>query len=516
MYIGHEKIANILKKYESRICKADADHCITGFEPLDLSVKPYTKHMLYLVFSPEELKDAELVPYINLLIFSPDKKDAAEYLDPEIPVNYTLLYTDETDMVIRMLREFFNNALGSALMAGSLLDMLYDGRSIQDMVNSFIKGFDNPIFVFDAGFHLIAANYDMVKDDRVSEMIIRNGGITDEGFKLLNDSRMPYSVIRKREKPVRIYHESLGFEQMVCAIDTKKDIGHIVINAVNRPFNETDEEMLFMLKEGIQQQFIKQEFIRNNAGFPYEFFLKDLLDGKIAARPQAVKRMNYVNTAFSGNIFCLVIETARTPAALNTFRIRSDLEAVHPDTKTLLYNGEIIALFCPGENKSIPYEAEQKIEQLCQKDGLYAGMSNSFHSIFELAAYYKQALRAIELGASETDAPGLYCYGRYYMQHIINIFSLNSDPAVFCSPKLKKLLDYDKANGTDLAYSLYMYLISERNSIAASEAMFIHRNTLLYRLKKIDSVVEIDYENYEERRYIMLSYELIMNHCRKK
>jgi sugar diacid utilization regulator len=53
-----------------------------------------------------------------------------------------------------------------------------------------------------------------------------------------------------------------------------------------------------------------------------------------------------------------------------------------------------------------------------------------------------------------------------------------------------------------------MYLICERNSIAASNTMFIHRNTLVYRLKKIDALVNIDYENFEERQYIILSYEM--------
>jgi DNA-binding PucR family transcriptional regulator len=70
------------------------------------------------------------------------------------------------------------------------------------------------------------------------------------------------------------------------------------------------------------------------------------------------------------------------------------------------------------------------------------------------------------------------------------------------------LLEYDRKNGTELAYSLYMYLICERNSIAASNTMFIHRNTLVYRLKKIDALVNIDYENFEERQYIILSYEM--------
>ncbi len=511
MFIGHKMISEVLNQYDTRTSRADNTHCLTAFLPLSAAIRPYTKHILYMVKSPEELKGIEPVPYINFLIFNPDRTEMDGYLDPDIPVNYTEIYTDDIYNVTLILRDFFNEALGSALLGGTVLDMLFDDRSIQDMVDSFTKAFDNPIFVFDAGFHLIAANYEMAKDQSVAERIIRNGGLTDEDFKLLNDPEMPYSVIRERERPVRLFRKTLGFEQMICAIDTKKDMGHIVLSAINRPFNSADEKMLMTLKEGIHQQMIKQDFIRNNAGFPYEFFLKDLLDGKIAAKSSSSGRMDYVNAGFSGNICCMVIETARTKKTLNIYRIRSDFESLIPGTKSLLYNGEIIVLYEFREGKEFPDEMLSKIGDMCKEGGLYAGMSNHFSDITGLSSYYKQALRAIELGASESDAPGLYRYCRYYMQHIINIFSQKSEVSAFCYPKLQVLLDYDKENGTELAYSLYMYLICERNSIAASEAMFIHRNTLLYRLKKIDSVVDIDYDNYDERRYLIISYEMIMN-----
>ena len=95
------------------------------------------------------------------------------------------------------------------------------------------------------------------------------------------------------------------------------------------------------------------------------------------------------------------------------------------------------------------------------------------------------------------------------MQHVIDSFAGKPGSDVFCSPKLRTLLEYDRKNGTELAYSLYMYLVCERNSIAASNLMFIHRNTLIYRLKKIDALISIDYEKYEERQYLILSYEMV-------
>lgn len=509
MFIGHDIISKVLEQYECRISKSYNDHCMTGFVSLPLATKPYTEHILYLVPSLDKLKNAELLPYMNLLIFNPKKENLTEYLAQDLPLNYTEIYTDEIQNVNTLLRDFFFNAWSRALMADTIVNLLFQGGSVQEMVDSFIRGFNNPIFVFDASFNLIAANYEMANEWEQTEKIIRNGCLTEEEFKLLNNPEMPYSIVKKRETPVRIHHKELGFEQLVCAIDTKKDMGHIVLCAVNRPLCQTDENLLIMLKKGIYQLMIQQDFIRNNSGFPYEYFLKDLLDKKIEDGMSARKRMTYINTSFLENIWCMVIETSRTPKTLNVSRVQNEFQNLLSGTKTLVYNDEIIVLFQKDADNRLPDDMKKKITEICESSGLYAGMSNSFTDILKLESYHKQAIRALELGTAERDVPGLYCYDHYYIHHILNSFSQKSESDTFCYPKLQKLLEYDRKNGTDLAYSLYMYLICERNSIVASNEMFIHRNTLIYRLKKIDSLVNIDYENYDERRYLILSYEMV-------
>jgi len=61
---------------------------------------------------------------------------------------------------------------------------------------------------------------------------------------------------------------------------------------------------------------------------------------------------------------------------------------------------------------------------------------------------------------------------------------------------------------SELAYTLYMYLIHERNLAAAAEAMHMHRNSLVYRIKKINTLINDNYESYRERQYLILSYEI--------
>ena len=266
--------------------------------------------------------------------------------------------------------------------------------------------------------------------------------------------------------------------------------------------------MLVLLKRGISQQLKKNEFIRNNKGFAYEYFIKDLLDEKIAMHKENYELLDYVNKEFNGSLYCLVIESARSSGTVNIPYVCSEFETIFKDSKTIIYNGEIIVLIVlPKDNRMSEKDFKSAVS-ICKKHRLYAGISNLFTNIIDIKNYYMQALRAIELGIPGHKSPTCFKYSEYYMQHLSTIFFKKESPEVFCHPQLEKLFEYDKTHNSDYAHSLYMYLIYERNSVAAADAMHIHPNTLKYRLRNIFEIIDVNLDDYHERNYLVTSYEL--------
>ena len=258
----------------------------------------------------------------------------------------------------------------------------------------------------------------------------------------------------------------------------------------------------------IYQQMQKNEFIRDNSGYPYEYFLRDLLNEKIVSSAKNSERLNYVNSEFAVHKYCMIIESARSKDALNTYSLRSKFESLFSGTKTLVFNGQIIVIFSFPKNKLMEKKEYTIVSALCARENLFAGLSNVFTDILDFRSYYNQALRAIEIGSALKNTAGLYPYKEYYLQHLANTFSGKESYITYCDPKLKTLLDYDHKKETELAATLYQYLTHERRSQEAADALGIHRNTLSYRLKIIDSLVSVDYESYKERQYLILSYEM--------
>ena len=59
----------------------------------------------------------------------------------------------------------------------------------------------------------------------------------------------------------------------------------------------------------------------------------------------------------------------------------------------------------------------------------------------------------------------------------------------YCTEKLLPLEAYDHANGTDLVETCWAYYLNGFSVSATADDLFIHRNSMQYRLNKIEELL---------------------------
>lgn len=507
MFISMNHIRELFSSYTTILKSKKLSVCLTHYAHFNPSISHYDSHVLYVTDSMSALSQLPDDGLLHLLLCT-DKQ-----FDPDqTPDNISLLivYPCALSTAEDLISSFYTLSCGRALMADSLLDILFSENGIQAMVDKVYPVFQNPIVVFDAGFHLIAANFNEIKNLPIAQKILENMGFSEAEFHLANQNSYIHKRAMKSSAPTRIHHKEIGYDQYICPINSEKAYGHIVLTASNHPFRDYDAEFLTTLQKAIDQQIKKEEFVRNNRGFQYEYLLKDILDGKVAITKAQASLLNYTSSEFGCTLYCMVVETAKSSNAFSTLHVRSDIESCFPESKTLLYNGEIVAILKMTSTSQMMKSDLQSLQEICEEHGLFAGLSNEFHSISDLPAFYTQALRAIEMGSCHANEPSLFVYRNYYQDHLFHLFTQKESARIFCHPQMLYLLNYDKNHDSELAKTLYMFLVNERNHSAAAKELFVHRNTFIYRMKKINDMLDIDYENYTERQYLILSYE--MNH----
>lgn len=75
----------------------------------------------------------------------------------------------------------------------------------------------------------------------------------------------------------------------------------------------------------------------------------------------------------------------------------------------------------------------------------------------------------------------------------------------FINREIIKLYDYDKDHDEDLLETLFVYLATERSYVKTSEILNLHRNTIVYRINKIEGIIKINMEDIHERIHVILS-----------
>lgn len=148
--------------------------------------------------------------------------------------------------------------------------------------------------------------------------------------------------------------------------------------------------------------------------------------------------------------------------------------------------------------------------------GIAAGASQVFHKIEDISYAYRQARTAFELrGAVRRELQllnGTSDIPCYAFEHALKFyaFSEGCDPDLvqfsFQRSILRKLVDEDRQNGTDIAKMVWVYLNNERNATETSKLIHVHRNTVLYHISRLEKRFDISFDSPALRSRMLLDY----------
>ncbi|MBR3245946.1 MAG: PucR family transcriptional regulator ligand-binding domain-containing protein [Parasporobacterium sp.] len=141
-------------------------------------------------------------------------------------------------------------------------------------------------------------------------------------------------------------------------------------------------------------------------------------------------------------------------------------------------------------------------ERMPQKK-IRIGISSQISGIGNLHIAYKRALAAVRMGFSGDDTI-LYFdrMGMYRLLYSVEDKALLNE---LSGEILKPLTEYDAQHNADYVDTLECFLNNGGSIKAVSEKMFIHRNTILYRMTNIRNLLNCSLESSEDRMKFMIA-----------
>lgn len=126
---------------------------------------------------------------------------------------------------------------------------------------------------------------------------------------------------------------------------------------------------------------------------------------------------------------------------------------------------------------------------------LSIGIGRYDNDITEVHKSYQEAKKSLEMG--------LKIFGKGHVTHFddIGIYKIllkvsdKDELFRFCLNLLKPLIEYDRENNTELQRTLEVYLKNNKKLSETAKELYIHRNTVRYRIDKIIDILNVDMED---------------------
>ena len=355
-----------------------------------------------------------------------------------------------------------------------------------------------PLLVLDDTFHVAAHYLPLGFSDALFETAVRRGEISYEAGAIISENAMltagwadyvqlADSPYRRRFAPLVSAGVRLGC--LIC-VDTD---GHL-----EKIPPQTWELVEHILSKQMFVEASHQDKLFETA----EDILMHLLDGGFssAAHFQLQASGTYL-ADFHPRAFALIDLETYHSAYMGKRHLKEELEAQIPDSHPFLYKGDVF-LFLHREGDGDIFS------ELAEEFQLKILISAPIDDLFALPQLYRTAREALEL---MNDA-------RFHGESVCSAQQLRTPLLLknlegrgdLVSPELRRLAVHDREKGTQYCETLYHYLTCCHSLIKTSNALYTHRNTVLYRIRRLQEDFLIPLEDPSLHADLLLGVSLIL------
>ncbi|ADK15558.1 MULTISPECIES: PucR family transcriptional regulator [Clostridium] len=424
--------------------------------------------------------------------------------------NIILIDTDKNKYILfNEIQDIIFDLKNIDIYMEELLDALIHEKGIQHIIDIGFKLVGNPIIFNDTSSKIIANSICNKSIGHYWDEHIKKGYFSNNAMNSAKFNRI-WEKVDSQNCPVMV--KGIDDNNMIIEKVTIDNvlIGYIAVTEAERPFKDRDIELVSLLCDVIETQMRNDKFYKYTKGTTYESFLKDLLDNAVTDKELVMNKIRSLNFDISLGVYILIFDMNQySQKKIPLTYLRYKISGIVQESKSLIYNNHIVLLINHNTKISIFENEFEALKKFLKKNNLYAGLSNCITDFTNLQYYYKQSLKAIELGVSLNIDKVFYIYEDYVVYDLLDSLSTYENIERFCHPSLHLLIQYDRKNNTCLTKSLYVYLMNNRNQSISANILHIHRASMFYRIDKIKQIMKIDLNDPNIIHHIYLSLHIL-------
>ena len=274
-----------------------------------------------------------------------------------------------------------------------------------------------------------------------------------------------------------------------------------------------EEELLYRLSLIIGETLQKNNHFHINHRQRYVNLMWMLLEGNYPNLKFVECAMEELNIKFRGKCRLALIhiisdkdDRANENDMLHV--LSSQVNSKFSNVLWVIHNQDLVLLFNLNEKEDITDYEISLLKKIAEANEISIGVSHAAFSLSEVRQLYWQAKEAAEFGHEINNKN----YTRFEEISHFSMFRLTQsrmDCMCFVDPGLKNLFLSKKESMQEYVLTLYYYLKYDGNTGCVAKKTHVHRNTVLYRIDKLQDKMGFELGDGMAKMKLMLSFEIL-------
>ncbi|HEY8891205.1 MAG TPA: PucR family transcriptional regulator ligand-binding domain-containing protein [Clostridium sp.] len=436
-----------------------------------------------------------------------------------------------TDIISGILTEVINDQMNMLIKINGfnreVLSIMMRGGSLKEIAGKLHENIGNSLAIYENmsdSCEIICNEEDRNEIDNIiyehiSLKYIEESNYDDEGCYKVHKDEIRGRIIERVAIPIVI--ENVEYGCVFVWLD-KKDLTPL------------DNMLIESYVHIIALDFVKKLSIYNmESNYKIEF-LDDLLSDNENRQKRAIERAKTFNLhmtlkytvivillkdIYSSNKHVIDKASLQREGISDLLFITGRIAKLNREKVVYVDKSDRILILYGSEESKNPQVIKSDVIYFCQKildealkkfhsDELTIGIGRSYEKVEQLYKSHRQAKLIVE-SLSNTNMSTIKHYDDLGLYRILAFEGLQGELLEFCSDTIKPLIEYDKINNSELIKTLKAYFEFDGNMKKIAENMYMHYNTIIYRVQQISDITGLDLENGDSRLNLEIALKAI-------
>lgn len=327
-----------------------------------------------------------------------------------------------------------------------------------------------------------------------------NGVIADISCDLLRTKALVYMKKHDREYEVTI---GINHFLIIPVIQQSTYCGSIVLANIKKPLSQSDQFLIELTKKALYISVFNSNRFYLRREKQYREFFMNLLDRNYNSRQQLISLANELDLqieSVSGILVICMYEIDDSASSLNYAPLQSKLyhqaqEVFADDIIINLPQKRQLVVLSSKENAAtqyLPRFSRFFLSNLMKEEKPVMGIGPVCTDLEHIPLCYKKAVDAVHLRSLLQINDLVANYDCFRVYDILFKSLTREQAEAIVSPLLSPVRAYDEKHNSELETTFSGLLTGQKSTARVAEELFLHKNTVLQRKAKIQSLYPFD------------------------